>query len=73
MKKAITPETVKERAAFSIEEFAEWVGIGRTAVFQEMKEGRLVARKCGRRTIILKQEGMRWLESLQLRDSPEDS
>jgi hypothetical protein len=69
MNKVIMPETVKERAAFSIEEFAEWVGIGRTLLFLEIKEGRLVARKCGRRTIILKQEGIRWLESLQRRDN----
>lgn len=54
----------KDKGAFSVEEFAEWAGIGRTLAFAELKSGRLVARKCGRRTIIPSEEAQRWLQQL---------
>jgi predicted DNA-binding transcriptional regulator AlpA len=49
---------------FSVNDFCQWVGIGRTAVYAEMKAGRLSAKKVGRRTIILRSEAERWLSSL---------
>jgi hypothetical protein len=49
---------------FSVNDFCQWAGIGRTAVYAEMKAGRLLAKKCGRRTIILRSEAERWLTSL---------
>jgi len=55
---------LKDKGAFSVEEFVEWAGIGRTLAFAEMKSGRLVARKCGRRTIIPAEEAQRWLQQL---------
>lgn len=51
---------------FSVNDFCQWAGIGRTAVYAEMKTGRLTARKFGRRTIIPKTEAERWLAALPL-------
>lgn len=50
--------------AFSVNDFCQWAGIGRTALYAEMKTGRLNARKLGRRTIIPKTEAERWLAAL---------
>lgn len=52
------------KAALSVAEFCAIFGIGRTALYEELKAGRLKARKCGRRTLIPRSEGERWLESL---------
>ena len=38
--------------AFSVEEFCERYGIGRTSAYGEMRSGRLRAVKRGRRTLI---------------------
>ena len=38
-------------------------GIGRTLIFEEIRNNRLVARKIGRRTVILKTDLDAWLES----------
>lgn len=57
------------RAAYSIEEFAALTGLGRTRVFEELKLGRLRARKCGRRTLIPNAEVERWLSALDLRQA----
>lgn len=50
--------------AFSVNDFCEWASIGRTAAYAEMKAGRLVARKFGRRTFIPVAEAERWLNAL---------
>lgn len=54
----------KDKAALSVAEFCAAFSIGRTAVYEEMKAGRLQARKCGRRTLIPRSEAERWLASL---------
>ena len=53
-----------DREAFSADEFAKRCGIGRTKIFAEIKEGRLIARKVGQRTLITADEGRAWLHSL---------
>ena len=50
--------------AMSIEEFCDRYRIGRTTAYAEIKEGRLRARKCGRRTIITDDDGDEWLQHL---------
>jgi len=52
--------------AFSIEVFCERFGIGRTSVYQEIKLGRLRARKIGRRTVILEDDAKDWSRRLPL-------
>jgi hypothetical protein len=52
------------KLALSIEDAVAASGLGRTLIFAEIKSGRLTARKCGRRTVILHTEMERWLDSL---------
>jgi hypothetical protein len=52
------------KLALSIDEVVVVSGLGRTLIFAEIKTGRLTARKCGRRTVILHEEVERWLGSL---------
>ncbi len=51
-------------AVLSVNDFCQWAGIGRTAFYAELKSGRLVARKFGRRTIVPMSEAEKWLDSL---------
>jgi hypothetical protein len=53
-----------QKLAFSIDDVVALSGVGRTLVFAEIKIGRLVARKCGRRTVILLIDLQNWLNSL---------
>lgn len=49
---------------FSPKQFAERNGIGITKTYSEIKSGRLVARKCGTRTIITVDDERAWLQNL---------
>jgi excisionase family DNA binding protein len=48
----------------SVEEAARFLGIGRSLIFEEIKAGRLIARKAGRRTIITYDDAVAYLHSL---------
>ena len=50
--------------AHSIEDFCDRYGIGRTQAYEEVKAGRLKAKKVGRRTIVPDEAGQEWLASL---------
>jgi hypothetical protein len=52
------------KMAFSILEVCKLTSLGRTAVFAEIKAGRLIARKQGRRTLVLASDLAAWLRSL---------
>jgi hypothetical protein len=54
---------------FSVNDFCHWAGIGRTAAYDEMNKGRLVARKFGRRTVIPVAEAERWLSALPVQSA----
>jgi excisionase family DNA binding protein len=47
--------------AMSIAEFCEQYGPGRTKTYEELKSGRLRARKIGKRTIITEDDAEDWL------------
>ena len=49
---------------FSPREFAKRNGIGVTKTYQEINAGRLIARKCGSRTIITLDEERAWVARL---------
>jgi hypothetical protein len=55
--------------AYSIDAVVEISGLGRTSVYEEIKAGRLVARKCGRRTLVIDGDLQRWLEALPVLNS----
>jgi excisionase family DNA binding protein len=50
--------------ALSIDEACARSGVGRTTIYDMINTGKLIARKCGRRTLILADDLQRCLESL---------
>jgi hypothetical protein len=52
--------------AMSVAEFCESYSTGRTAAYEEIKSGRLRARKRGKRTIITEDDAEDWLQSLSV-------
>jgi hypothetical protein len=60
-----------ERRAYSIAEFCDRFGIGRTFAYEQIKKHRLRVRKAGRRTIVTDEDAERWLASLPSSDAPE--
>ena len=55
--------------ALGIFEAARAAGVSRSTIFEEIKVGRLKARKAGRRTLILHEDLAAWLASLPHRAS----
>jgi hypothetical protein len=55
--------------AYTIAALCQASGIGRTKIYDDLKAGRLHARKHGKRTLILADEARRWLESLPAQSS----
>ncbi len=55
---------VLEPLAYTIDESREAARVGRTTIYQEIAAGRLIARKVGRRTIILRDDLESWLARL---------
>lgn len=54
------------KVAHSIDGACEAADVGRTSVYEAIRSGDLVARKLGRRTIILDDDLRAWLASLPL-------
>jgi excisionase family DNA binding protein len=55
-----------KQRALSISEFSARYGVGRTTTYEEIKSGRLRARKIGKRTIISVDDAEDWLLHLPL-------
>lgn len=53
-----------ERVAFSINEVSTQTNVGRTKIYDEIKKGRLVIHKCGRRSLIFRSDRDAWLEQM---------
>jgi hypothetical protein len=52
------------KLACSIKKFADLTDFGRSTIYEAIKDGSLIARKRGKRTVITAPDGMRWLRSL---------
>jgi hypothetical protein len=52
--------------AMNVDQFGMRYGVGRTTSYEEIKSGRLRARKCGKRTIIAEDDAEDWLRRLPL-------
>jgi excisionase family DNA binding protein len=63
---------MQQRIAYSVDEAAQRVGIGPTKLREEIREGRLVARKVGKRTLITASDLAAWAHRLPKR-STDDS
>lgn len=59
--------TVVEPAAFGILSAARIMGVSRSTVFAEIADGRLEARKVGRKTLITRDAIANWLSNLPVR------
>jgi excisionase family DNA binding protein len=55
--------------AYSIAEACEVAGFGRTSIYEAINSGELIARKNGRRTVILSDDLRRWLQGLPVANS----
>lgn len=67
---ALTTPIPRGPRAFSIEQFCRRYGVGRTKAYEELKLGRLHARKIGRRTVIPEDDAEAWLRRLPRMKSP---
>ena len=56
------------RFGLSIDESCHASGIGRTKIYEAIGAGELIARKCGRRTVILPRDLEAWLTNLPVAD-----
>lgn len=52
------------KEALSIVEACAMTGLGRTKLYEAISKGNLIARKCGKRTLILKGDLLAFLSSL---------
>jgi hypothetical protein len=52
------------KIAYSVDDVVKLVGIGRSLLFEELAAGRILAKKIGRRTVILETDLSAWLKSL---------
>ncbi len=59
----MAPQTL-EREGLSISEACAFAGIGRTKIYQAISSGELVARKYGKRTIVLRTDLQDFLANL---------
>ena len=53
------------KRAYSINEFGEAFGPGHTLTYQEIRAGRLKAKKVGRKTVILHDDAEDWAKNLE--------
>ncbi len=58
-----------DKEAYGIDDVCRVANMGRTTVYEEIRKKRLIARKCGARTVVLKADLARFLESLPVRGS----
>jgi excisionase family DNA binding protein len=52
------------RGALSIDGFCKLYSLGKTFAYEQVKNGRLRAVKCGNRTLILRRDAEAWARSL---------
>ena len=54
----------EDKLSFTLPEWGEVTGESRSYTYEAMRDGRLKAKKRGRRTIILRDDGIEYLKSL---------
>jgi hypothetical protein len=55
---------LNKKLALSVSEFVQVSGIGKSAIYEAIRQGRLTARKHGARTLILMEDGEAFLSGL---------
>ena len=59
-----------DKQGYTIPEAARFLGIGRTSLYAAMRDGRLHPRKCGARTLLLRDDLERFLSQLPEAELP---
>jgi excisionase family DNA binding protein len=59
-----TTRPTVEAAAMSVEETARFLGMGQSSIWREIREHRLPAVKCGRRTLVTREDAIAFLRHL---------
>jgi excisionase family DNA binding protein len=54
------------RFSLRIRDVVRMTGLGRTTIYEAMKSGRLVARKCGRCTLVTREDLQEFLKGLPI-------
>jgi excisionase family DNA binding protein len=54
-----------KRLAYSVPELCQATSLGRSLIYEEIRNGRLKATKVGARTLILRGDAEAWLQSLR--------
>jgi excisionase family DNA binding protein len=55
--------------AYSIQDVTKLTGLGRSYIYEEIRDGRLRIRKAGRRSLVLPDDLKAWLASLTAKPS----
>jgi excisionase family DNA binding protein len=58
------PDQLSEKLSYTIAEAARALGIGKSTIYLALASGKLSARKCGSRTLLLADELRRYTSSL---------
>ena len=56
--------------ALTLEEFCKRVKMGRTKAYEEVRAGRLIVRKNGKKSIVIAEDGQRYLDNLPRLELP---
>lgn len=56
------------KLAYTIPELVRATGVGRSKLYQEIQASRLLVKKCGKRTLVLHDDAIAWLQSLPAAD-----
>jgi excisionase family DNA binding protein len=57
-------KTMQTQLAMTVAEACAAARVGRTVLYELIRDGKLPARKCGRRTVVLVDDLRRWIEGL---------
>jgi excisionase family DNA binding protein len=66
------PEEINDRLAYSPREFARRAGVSHDFIYAAIASGQLIARKWGRRTLILASDARHYLNSLPRMQSADE-
>jgi hypothetical protein len=55
---------IGDHSVFDLPSFCAWANIGRTRAFEEIRSGRLKARRIGKKSLIEIEDARAWLHSL---------
>lgn len=58
------PPRQEQAYAYTIDQFCERYAVGRSFTYQQIKLGKLLTRKAGRRTLVRHEDAESWLNSL---------